>query len=90
MYRFSKEQVTDPAFLTKLVAQFKNEQIPRFRKLEKYYRVKNEILSRTMDAESPTTGWPMGSRNISATWPRAISWGSRCATLWRTKSLNRL
>ncbi len=53
MYRFSKEQVTDPAFLTKLVAQFKNEQIPRFRKLEKYYRVKNEILSRTMDGGKP-------------------------------------
>ncbi len=53
MYRFSKEQVTDPKFLTKLVMQFKSEQIPRYHKLEKYYQVKNEILSRTMDNGKP-------------------------------------
>ena len=53
MYRFSKEQVMDPEFLTKLITHFKNTQVPRFRKLERYYRVQNEILMRTMDAGKP-------------------------------------
>ena len=53
MYQFSKEQVMEPEFLTKLITHFKTTQVPRFRKLEKYYMVKNEILMRTMDEGKP-------------------------------------
>lgn len=53
MYKFSKEQVAEPEFLTKLVDHFKSMQIPRFEKLEKYYRVKHKILMRTMDDGKP-------------------------------------
>ncbi|MCX4341421.1 MAG: phage portal protein [Lachnospiraceae bacterium] len=53
MYRFTKEQVLDPAFLTRLIGRFKNEQIPRFAKDERYYRVKTQILERTMTDGKP-------------------------------------
>lgn len=53
MYKFSKEQVIEPAFLTKLVQHFRANEIPRFRRLEAYYRVKNMILSRTMEQGKP-------------------------------------
>ena len=53
MYKFSKEQVLDPVFLTKLIRRFKSEQIPVFIKEQKYYEVKTEILSRTMTDGKP-------------------------------------
>lgn len=53
MYKFSKEQVLDPVFLTKLIRRFKSEQIPRFIKDEDYYKVKTEILNRTMTDGKP-------------------------------------
>lgn len=53
MYKFSKEKVLDPVFLTKLIRRFKSEQIPVFIKEQKYYEVKTEILSRTMTDGKP-------------------------------------
>lgn len=53
MYRFSKEQVLDPIFLTKLIRRFKSEQVPRFIKNQRYYEVKTEILNRTMTDGKP-------------------------------------
>lgn len=53
MYRFSKEQVLDPVFLTKLIRRFKSEQVPRFIKAQRYYEVKTEILDRTMTDGKP-------------------------------------
>lgn len=53
MYKFSREQVLDPVFLTKLVRRFKSEQIPRFIKAQRYYEVKTEILNRTMTDGKP-------------------------------------
>ncbi|MFG6336327.1 MAG: phage portal protein [Lachnospiraceae bacterium] len=53
MYKFSKEQVLDPVFLTKLIRRFKSEQIPRFIRAQRYYEVKTEILSRTMTDGKP-------------------------------------
>ncbi len=53
MYKFSKGQVLDPVFLTKLIRRFKREEIPRFRKAQRYYEVKTEILSRTMTDGKP-------------------------------------
>ncbi len=53
MYRFSKEQVLDPVFLTKLIRRFKSEQVPRFIKAQRYYEVKTEILNRTMTDGKP-------------------------------------
>lgn len=53
MYQFSKEQVLDPVFLTKLIRRFKSEQIPRFMKAQRYYEVKTQILSRTMTDGKP-------------------------------------
>ena len=53
MYKFSKDQVLDPVFLTKLIRCFKREQIPRFLKAQRYYEVKTEILKRTMTDGKP-------------------------------------
>lgn len=53
MYKFSKEQVLDPVFLTKLIRRFKSEQVPRFVKNQRYYEVKTKILKRTMTDGKP-------------------------------------
>ena len=53
MYRFSKEQVLDPVFLTKLIRRFQSEQVPRFKRCEDYYRVQTRILKRTMTDGKP-------------------------------------
>lgn len=53
MYKFSTKQVLSETFLTKLVAMFRDNDMIRFDRLEKYYRVKNIILSRTMEKEKP-------------------------------------
>lgn len=53
MYRFSKEQVLDPVFLTKLIRRFQSEQVPRFKRCEDYYRVQTQILKRTMTDGKP-------------------------------------
>lgn len=48
MYKFRRDQVLDPEFLTKLVERFKKEYVPRFIRDQQYYEVKTEILKRTM------------------------------------------
>lgn len=53
MYKFKRDQVLEPVFLTKLVARFKAEYIPRYEKAQKYYEVKTEILKRTMTDGKP-------------------------------------
>lgn len=53
MYKFKKEQVLEPIFLTKLIRRFESEYIPRFVKSQKYYEVKTEILKRTMTDGKP-------------------------------------
>ena len=53
MYKFSKEQVLDPVFLTKLVTRFRKEYLPRFRKDQRYYEVETKILKRRMGDEKP-------------------------------------
>lgn len=53
MYKFKKDQVLDPVFLTKLVARFKTEYVPRFEQDQKYYEVKTRILKRTMTDGKP-------------------------------------
>lgn len=53
MYKFRKEQVLEPAFLTKLIRRFKQEYLPRFEKDQKYYTVETEIHKRTMADGKP-------------------------------------
>lgn len=53
MYKFRKEQVLEPAFLTKLIRRFKQEYLPRFEKDQKYYTVETEIHKRTMEDGKP-------------------------------------
>lgn len=53
MYKYSREQVLDEKFLTKLIYNFKIEYVPRFQKDQKYYEVKTEILRRTMTDGKP-------------------------------------
>ena len=53
MYRYKAADVENETLLTKIIADFKANYIPRFNTLEKYYRVKNEIISR-----SPKDGKP--------------------------------
>ncbi len=53
MYRFHLEQVLDEEFLTDLITKFKNNDIPRFRKLQGYYDVQTDILQRVMESGKP-------------------------------------
>ena len=53
MYKFRKEQVLEPAFLTKNIKRFKQEYLPRFEKDQKYYKVETEIRNRTMEDGKP-------------------------------------
>lgn len=53
MYKFKKEQVLDPVFLTKLVWRFRNEYVPRFENAQNYYRVRTKIEKRTMEDGKP-------------------------------------
>lgn len=53
MYKYRKEQVLDPEFLTKLIGKFKTEYIPRFKKNQDYYQVRTEIEKRTMTDGKP-------------------------------------
>ena len=53
MYRFRTEQVLEPEFLTKLVDMFLNREVVKFKKLERYYRTKNDILARQMESGKP-------------------------------------
>lgn len=53
MYKFKKEQVCDPVFLTKLINRFKKEYVKRFAKDQLYYEIKTEILKRTMTDGKP-------------------------------------
>lgn len=53
MYKFRKDQVLEPEFLTKLVSRFQKEYIPRYARDQNYYEVKTDILSRTMTDGKP-------------------------------------
>lgn len=53
MYKFSRDQVLDPKFLTKLIDRFKVEHVKRFMKNKDQYMVKTEILSRPMTDGKP-------------------------------------
>lgn len=53
MYKYRKEQVLDPGFLTKLVRKFKAEQVPRFGKCQAYYEVRTDIGKRAMTDGKP-------------------------------------
>lgn len=53
MYKFSKEQVLDPVFLTKLIRRFKGKELPQFQEKERYYRVQTKILNRSMTEGKP-------------------------------------
>lgn len=53
MYKYRKEQVLDPEFLTKLIQKFKTEYIPRFDKCQKYYNVRTDIEKRVMTDGKP-------------------------------------
>lgn len=48
MYKFSKEQVLEPEFLTKLVRKFKDRERRRYRKAQRYYGVDNDIRRRSL------------------------------------------
>lgn len=53
MYQFKKEQVLEPEFLTKLIARFRSEYVPRFKKDQEYYEVRTEIFGRVMTDDKP-------------------------------------
>lgn len=53
MYKFRTAQVLEPQFLTKLVDMFLNREVKKFKKLERYYEAKNDILNRTMESGKP-------------------------------------
>ncbi|MCQ4363151.1 phage portal protein [Mycobacterium gordonae] len=55
MATFKVPPGTEPteALVTKLVEKFEALCLPRFRKLEQYYRVQNKIRSRSLSAEKP-------------------------------------
>lgn len=53
MYKYRKDQVLDPEFLTRLIGKFKAEYIPRFDKCQEYYKVRTDIEKRTMTDGKP-------------------------------------
>lgn len=53
MYKFTVDQCREEVFLTKLITRFKTEELPRFRKLQKYYDVETGILSRHIGGGKP-------------------------------------
>lgn len=53
MYKFKKEQVLEPEFLTKLILCYKREYLKRFKTDQKYYEVKTQVLKRTMPDGKP-------------------------------------
>ena len=53
-YKLSKEQDLTSELIKKLINRHKNNQVPRFQKLDDYYHAKNNILNRQMsDTEKP-------------------------------------
>lgn len=58
MYKFKTEQLLEPHFLTKLVDDFEANEVIKFKKLERYYKNKNDILRRTMDDDKPNNRLP--------------------------------
>ncbi len=53
MYKFKKDQVLNPVFLTKLISRFKREYVRRFLKDQAYYEIRTKILQRTMQDGKP-------------------------------------
>ena len=53
MYFYTVDEVLEPKNLTELIAKFKGAPVRRFERLEKYYRVQNEILRRTAGDGKP-------------------------------------
>ena len=53
MFRFAIKDCYEGKFLTKVIDRFKLNEVPKYKELEKYYRVQNKILSRTMDGNKP-------------------------------------
>ncbi|MCX4297011.1 MAG: phage portal protein [Lachnospiraceae bacterium] len=48
MYKFSKEQVLKPEFLTKLINRFKKKELKKYYRAQQYYEAGNEIKNRSM------------------------------------------
>lgn len=48
MYRFGKEQVRKPEFLTKLINRFKKKELKKYCRAQQYYEAGNEIKNRSM------------------------------------------
>lgn len=46
MFRYKAEDIKNPKNLTNIIERFKENEIPRFTKLERYFRVKNDIYNR--------------------------------------------
>jgi len=46
IFKYTLDEVRDPKNLTKLISKFKGEPVSRFERLERYYRVKNDIKNR--------------------------------------------
>lgn len=53
MFKFAIKDCYEGKILTKVIDRFKLNEVPKYRELEKYYRVRNKILSRTMDSNKP-------------------------------------
>lgn len=51
-YRLNKEQPLTPELIKKLVEKHRQNQIPKFAKMDDYYHTRNKILSRTMTDEA--------------------------------------
>lgn len=52
MYKFSKKQVLEPAFLTKLIGKFKNKELKKYHRAQQYYESENEIRNRSLSGLS--------------------------------------
>ena len=53
MYYYTLEEVKEPKNLTKLISRFKGEPLNRFKLLQRYYMVKNDINNRPGKGDKP-------------------------------------
>lgn len=53
MYQYTVDKIVEEKYLTKIIEDFKLNFIPRFNRLDKYYKVKNKIFNRIMEQGKP-------------------------------------
>ena len=72
MYKFKLEQVLNERFLTKLVSKFRNNEVLKYEKLDRYYMSENDAIKlRSVAVGKPNN--KMALLDILQIWQQVIS-----------------